>query len=173
MDIQDKIEKQITLKAPVSRVWQAITQATEFGEWFGVKLDGDFAAGQTVTGTFEELDPSAHAAIAQAQKDLGLEPLAIKAPAPHAVFCTVERIEPEAYFSFRWIPYGIDAEIDPGHEPTTLVEFQLTEVPEGTLLAITESGFSQVPAHRRARAFLMNSDGWAQQVQRIKEYVER
>ena len=87
--------------------------------------------------------------------------------------CTVERIEPERYFSFRWIPYGIDAEADPAREPTTLVEFFLKEVPEGTLLTIVESGFDRVPPHRRERAFRMNESGWAAQSENIKRYVER
>jgi uncharacterized protein YndB with AHSA1/START domain len=88
------------------------------------------------------------------------------------VFGTVERIEPEHYFSFRWIPYGIDAEIDPKNEPTTLVEFRLEKAGEGTVLTIIESGFDRVPAHRRERAFRMNQGGWAGQSENIRKYVE-
>ena len=88
------------------------------------------------------------------------------------MFCTVERMDPERYFSFRWIPYGIDAEADPENEPTTLVEFTLKAAPEGTELTIVESGFDRVPAHRRKRAFLMNEGGWAAQAENIKKYVE-
>jgi len=87
-------------------------------------------------------------------------------------FCTVERIEPQRYFSFRWIPYGIDAEADVANEPTTLVEFRLEPVAEGTLLTIVESGFDRVPAHRRERAFRMNEDGWATQAENVRRYVE-
>ena len=89
-----------------------------------------------------------------------------------AVFCTAERIEPEHLFSFRWIPYGIDAEADPRNEPTTLVEFRLEEVPEGTRLTIVESGFERVPAHRRERAFRMNEGGWAAQAENVQKHVE-
>ncbi|HKR81670.1 MAG TPA: SRPBCC family protein [Candidatus Saccharimonadales bacterium] len=169
MDSQDKIEKHVMLHAPVSRVWQVVADAEEFGQWFGVKLDGDFKAGQTVTGTFENLDEEL---IAEYQKSRGMQPSAIKLPSAHTVFCTVERIEPETYFSFRWIPYGIDAAVDPQNEPTTLVEFRLEEAPEGTHLTVTESGFEKVPEQRRERAFLMNSDGWAQQLQNIQKHVE-
>jgi uncharacterized protein YndB with AHSA1/START domain len=88
------------------------------------------------------------------------------------VFCTVERIEPERYFSFRWIPYGIDAEADPANEPTTLVEFRLEAAAEGTLLNIVESGFDAVPLHRRARAFRMDEGGWGAQAKNVKKYVE-
>ncbi len=171
MASHDRIEKRVTLRAPVSRVWQAITEAEEFGRWFGVKLEGPFVAGKTITGSFDEgLD---EAVIADYQKSLGLPPSKVKLPDQNTVFCTVERVEPEHYFSFRWIPYGIDAEVEPQHEPTTLVEFRLEEVAEGTLLTIVESGFGRVPAHRRERAIRMNEGGWAGQAENLKKYVER
>ena len=81
-------------------------------------------------------------------------------------------MEAERYFSFRWVPYGIDAEADPESEPTTLVEFQLEPSPEGTTLTIVESGFDRVPAHRRARAFRMNEGGWAAQAENLRKHVE-
>ena len=97
----------------------------------------------------------------------------MKLPDKSLVFCTVESIEPERYFSFRWIPYGIDADVDPETEPTTLVEFRLANAAQGTLLTIVESGFDQVPARRRERAFRMNEAGWAAQAQAIGNYVEK
>ncbi len=168
MSSSDQIEKQVTLRAPVSRVWRALTDAQQFGRWFGLRLDGQFAVGQPITGTFE-IDANA---IAAYQKSLGLPASKVKTPGPNAVFCTVERIEPESLFSFRWVPYGIDAEADPANEPTTLVEFRLAEVAGGTSLTIVESGFDRVPAHRRERAFRMNQGGWAGQAENIKKYVE-
>jgi uncharacterized protein YndB with AHSA1/START domain len=166
----DRIEKRVTLRAPVSRVWRAIADAQEFGRWFGFTLEGPFVEGQTIKGTFDRtLD---EAAIVEYQKSLGLEPSKVKLPDKSTVFCTVQRIEPERYFSFRWIPYGIDAEADPENELTTLVEFRLEPVPEGTLLTIVESGFDRVPAHRRARAFRMNEGGWAGQAENLRKYVE-
>src|SRR6476469_2843228 len=132
MKSTDRIEKQVTLRAPVSRVWRAIADAQEFGRWFGFTLDGAFAPGKAMKGRFDgTLD---EAAIIEHQKKMGLAPSRVKLPAPDAVFCTIERIEPERYFSFRWIPYGIDAEVDPNAEPTTLVEFRLEEVGGGTQL---------------------------------------
>ena len=167
----NQIQKDVILRAPVSVVWHAITNADEFGRWFGVKLDEPFAPGRTITGTFEgNVDEQS---IIQHQQRLGLEPSGVKMPAANAVFCTVERVEPEHYFSFRWIPYGIDVEADPQQEPTTLVEFRLSPVPEGTRLVIVESGFERVPAHRRERAFRMNEGGWSAQVENIKRHVER
>lgn len=170
IDTHQKIEKQVTLRAPVARVWKAISDPREFGSWFGVELHGEFAPGHTLTGTWHGEIPEE--LIIQAQKNAGLEPSKVKFPGPNAVFCTVERVDPERYFSFRWIPYGIDAEADPEREEKTLVEFQLEPVAGGTRLTITESGFERVPAHRRERAFRMNSGGWAGQAENIRKYVE-
>jgi uncharacterized protein YndB with AHSA1/START domain len=170
MTTTDRIEKRVTLRAPVSRVWRAIADVREFGRWFGFTLEGPFTPGRTVKGTFDgTLD---EAAIVEHQKRMGLKPSRVRLPAGSSVFCTVDRVEPERYFSFRWIPYGIDAEADPENEPTTLVEFILEPAPEGTLLTIVESGFDQVPAHRRARAFRMNEGGWAAQAENLRKHVE-
>jgi uncharacterized protein YndB with AHSA1/START domain len=166
----NSIEKRVTLRAPVSRVWQAIADAREFGRWFGFTLEGAFEPGKRMKGTFDgKLD---EAAIVEHQLNLGVKPSKVKLPAPDTVFCTVERIEPEHYFSFRWIPYGIDADADPDNEPTTLVEFRLEASEGGTLLTVTESGFDRVPAHRRERAFRMNEGGWAAQAENVRKYVE-
>jgi uncharacterized protein YndB with AHSA1/START domain len=170
METNDRIEKQVTLRAPVSRVWRAIADAQEFGSWFGFKLDGGFAPGETIRGTFTGAFDEA--AIVEAQKKMGLRPSKLKLPGENFVFGTVDRIEPERYFSFRWIPYGIDAEADPEREPTTLVEFRLEAVAEGTRLTIVESGFDRVPAHRRERAFRMNEGGWATQAENLRRHVE-
>lgn len=166
----DRIEKSVVLNAPVSRVWRALTDAHEFGQWFGVELEGAFEEGKRINATFTHaLD---EAAIVEYQRKLGLKPSKIKLPEGRLTFCTVERIEPERYFSFRWIPYGIDAEADLEHEPQTLVEFRLEPTAEGTLLTIVESGFDRVPVHRRERAFRMNEGGWAAQAENVKRHVE-
>jgi uncharacterized protein YndB with AHSA1/START domain len=170
MDSSDRIEKQVTLLAPVSRVWQAITDANEFGRWFGINLEGEFVLGKPIVGSFKAAISEDW--ILEHQKKLGLEPSRIRLPAPGFVFCTPERIEPEDYFSFRWIPYGIDAEVDLASEPTTLVEFRFEALPEGTLLTITESGFDRVPVNRRERAFRMNESGWSGQADNIRKYIE-
>jgi uncharacterized protein YndB with AHSA1/START domain len=165
-----QIEKQVLLRAPVARVWQAITDAREFGAWFGVELGGEFEVGRTLTGTWhgeftEEM-------INEAQRRAGLEPSKVKFPGPNAVFCTVERLEPVRYFSFRWTPYGIDAEADPEQEEMTLVEFVLEPVADGARLTIVESGFEHIPAHRRERAFRMNTGGWSAQAENLRKYVD-
>jgi uncharacterized protein YndB with AHSA1/START domain len=169
-DVPDRIEKRILVKAPRGRVWRALADADAFGKWFGVELDGAFVVGKTMRGTFDESLRLDH--VATFERSLGLEPTPTKLPEPNAVFCTVERIEPETAFAFRWIPYGIDATVDPAHEPTTRVEFLLDEAPGGTQITIVESGFRRVPAHRRRRAFLMNDAGWAAQAESIAKHVE-
>jgi uncharacterized protein YndB with AHSA1/START domain len=170
MSTTDKIEKRVTLRAPVARVWKAIADTREFGAWFGVKLEGEFSPGKSMRGTFgERFD---EAGIIEYQKRLGLTPSKVKFPEPNAVFCTVVSMEPERYFAFRWIPYGIDAEADHQKEPTTLVEFRLEKSAEGTELTIVESGFDQVPAHRRERAFRMNEGGWAAQAKNLTKHVD-
>jgi uncharacterized protein YndB with AHSA1/START domain len=144
----DRIEKQILLRAPRSRVWRALTQAEEFGSWFGVKLEGAFAAQTSVTGRITTP---------------GYE---------HVKFeLVVQQLEPESYFSYRWHPYAIDPSADYSKEPTTLVEFRLEEVPGGTRLSLSESGFEHIPLARRAEAFRMNDGGWSQQVQNIERHV--
>ena len=46
----DRIEKTIELKAPVSRVWKALTDHHEFGKWFKVRLEGPFVPGKVSRG---------------------------------------------------------------------------------------------------------------------------
>ncbi|HZS92004.1 MAG TPA: SRPBCC family protein [Chloroflexota bacterium] len=144
----DRIEKTIVLHAPRSRVWRALSQAKEFGAWFGLALEGDFAPGARLTG---RLTTPGH-------EHLTLE-------------ITVERVEPEHLLSYRWHPYAIEPGVDYASEPTTLVEFQLADVADGTQLTVVESGFEGIPLARRAIAFRMNDQGWAEQLTHIARYV--
>jgi uncharacterized protein YndB with AHSA1/START domain len=170
MTSTDRIEKRVFLHAPVARVWRALVDTQEFGSWFGFLLEGPFVEGKTVKGSvIGGLDEAGHLAH---QVRLGLDPSPIRLPEGGTVFCTVGHIEPERYFSFRWIPYGIDAETELVDEPTTLVEFLLEPAADGTMLTIVESGFDSVPAARRLRAFRMNEGGWAGQAKNLRKYVE-
>ena len=144
----DRIEKTVTLRAPRARVWRALTATEEFGAWFGVKLEGAFAEGASIRGKITH----------PGYEHLTMEML-------------VERIEPERYFAYRWHPYAVDASVDYSAEPTTLVEFRLDEVDDGTVLTIVESGFDRVPAVRRDEAFRMNDQGWTEQARNIERYV--
>jgi uncharacterized protein YndB with AHSA1/START domain len=155
----DLIEKQVLLDAPLERVWRAISDAHEFGTWFGARFDGPFAAGTHLTGRIQPtaVDPE----IAEGQE-----------PYEGLTFhITVERIEPMRLVSFRWHPYAVDPEVDYSKDPTTLVVFELEETPDGTLLTIRESGFDEIPLSRRAEAFEMNEEGWEAQVTLIRKYL--
>jgi len=144
----DCIEKQIELKAPVSRVWRAITDYREFGEWFKVKLEGPFVPGQESRGQITHP---------------GYEHVTWKA--------MVKEMKPESLFSFTWHPYAIDPSVDYSDEPQTLIEFKLSPKNGGTLLEISECGFDKIPEHRRAEAFRMDDQGWAGQLKNIERHV--
>ncbi len=144
----DRIEKQVRLDSPRARVWRALTDTKQFGQWFGVDLHGTFVPGAPTRG---KMTPKGY---------------------EHVTFeCIVEKMEPERYFSFRWRPYAIDPNVDYSKEPRTLVAFTLEEVDGGTVLTVVESGFDGIPASRRAKAFEMDSKGWAAQMENIRKYV--
>lgn len=144
----DRIEKTIDIKAPVSRVWKALTDHREFGTWFRVRLDGPFVPGQPSTGNMTYP---------------GYEHVRWNA--------VVQKIEPERHFSFTWHPYALDPAVDYSGEPPTLIEFTLEPIAGGTRLTVVESGFDKLPPHRRDEAFRMNEKGWAAQVQNIANHV--
>ena len=146
----NRIEKSIELKAPISRVWRALTDHREFGEWFLVHLEAPFQPGQLSRGQITYP---------------GLEFVKFKA--------IVQKLEPEHTFSFTWHPYAVDPAVDYSTEPPTLVEFTLTPTPAGTLLRVTESGFESIPEPRRSEAFRMDDAGWAIQLSHIEAYVAK
>jgi uncharacterized protein YndB with AHSA1/START domain len=148
--MSDRIEKQIELQAPVSRVWRALTDYREFGEWFKVKLEGPFVAGKVSRGNIT------HPGYEHLQMEVA-----------------VQKIEPERLFSYTWHPYAIDPKVDYSGETRTLVEFRLEPTDKGTLLTVTESGFDKLPSSRRAEAFRMNDGGWTQQMKNIESHVAR
>ena len=155
----DGIEKKVLLRAPLSRVWRAVSDPSEFGSWFGVKFDGPFVPGQKLRGRV--VPTTVNADIAKSQKSYQGLPFEI----------TVEQMQPEHTFSFRWHPYAIDPNVDYSAEPTTLVVFALKEAEDGIMLTITESGFDQIPLERRAKAFAANDGGWGMMVKLIGEYL--
>jgi uncharacterized protein YndB with AHSA1/START domain len=147
----DRIERKILLKAPRSRVWRALSNAEEFGAWFGVDFKGKaFAAGQPIKGQITYP---------------GYEHLVME------VF--IERIVPERLLSWRWHPAAIDTAVDYSPEPTTLVVFELQDVEGGVELSVVESGFDKIPAVRRAAAFRLNASGWDEQLVNIEKHVAK
>jgi uncharacterized protein YndB with AHSA1/START domain len=155
----DRIEKEVLLRAPLDRVWRAISDAEEFGKWFGVRFDGPFVPGTSVTGVITPTTVDDDVAKAQ-------EPHAGKADAWQIV-----AVEPQRRLAFRWHPYGVEDDVDYSREPTTLVEFTLADTADGVLLRIVESGFDAIPAERRASAFESNSEGWAAQTELVRKYL--
>jgi len=146
--MNDRIEKRIELKASVSRVWRALTDYREFGEWFRVKLDGPFVPGKVSRGHITYP---------------GYEHVKWEA--------VVQKMENEQLFSFTWHPYAVDTKKDYSQEAQTLVEFRLEKASGGTLLLLTESGFDKIPIERRLEAFRKNDGGWAEQMKNIENYV--
>jgi uncharacterized protein YndB with AHSA1/START domain len=155
----DRLEKKILLRAPRARVWRALTSADEFGRWFGVKFDGPFKAGEPIRGVMRPtaVDPE----VGKAQQPYAGRPFDI----------TIDRIEPERLFSFRWHPFAIEPGVDYSAEPTTLIVFTLEDVPGGVMLTVTESGFDRIPLARRASAFTANEKGWGMMIEVIEKYV--
>lgn len=142
------IEKRIELKAPVSRVWRALADHVEFGQWFHAKIDSPFAPGKVARGKITHP---------------GYE---------HVTWeVTVQKMEAEKLFSFTWHPYAVNSGLDYSKETPTLVEFRLSEIQGGTLLVVTESGFDKIPADRRAEAFRMDDQGWTHQMENIRSHV--
>lgn len=149
LQTSDSITKTIAINAPLERVWRAISDHREFGEWFKVTLDQPFVAGQPSTG---------HISFRGNQIAWNADVVAI---------------EPPHRLAFRWRPYAIDPEVDYSAEPKTLVEFTLAKDGAGTGLTVVETGFDAIPAHRRAEAYRMNDQGWGKQVENVRDYVER
>jgi len=150
--MNNTIEKRIELKAPISRVWRALTDYREFGEWFRVKLDGPFVVGQATRGHITYP---------------GYEHVQWEA--------VVQKMDHERLFSFTWPhPKSFrkeDYPVDFSKEPRTLVEFRLEKTSGGTLLVLTESGFDQLPQDRSLEAFRRNEGGWTEQMKNIENYV--
>lgn len=150
--MNERIEKRLELKAPIARVWRALVDYQEFGEWFRVKLDGPFVAGQVSRGRMTY-------------------------PGYEHVpwYAVVQKMEKERLFSFTWPhPESLEKTAKPADyakEPTTLVEFRLEKTATGTLLTVTESGFDKLPAGRREKAFRENEGGWTEQLKNIESHV--
>jgi len=157
----DRIEKKILLRAPRERVWGAISDARQFGTWFGVEFDGEFVAGARLTGkiTPTKVDPE----VAKSQQPYSGKAFEIE----------VDRIEPMRLLSFRWHPFAVEPGLDYSKEPATLVAFELEPATGGTMLTITESGFDRIPLARRAKAFAANDQGWLAQTKLLEKYLAR
>jgi uncharacterized protein YndB with AHSA1/START domain len=156
----DYIEKKVLLHAPRKRIWRALSDSTEFGTWFGVKFDGPFSPGASMHGVIAPT--TVNTEVGNAQKKYKDKPFEI----------TIEEMEPEQRFSFRWHPYAIEPGVDYSAEPTTLVVFLLEEAENGVMLIVRESGFDRIPLERRAKSFAANESGWTMQVKSFAQYID-
>ena len=157
----DRIEKTILLRAPLKRVWRALSDSTEFGNWFGMRFNAPFAPGATMTVVI--VPTTVNQEVAKMQKPYEGISFEIK----------IEQMQPERLFSFRWHPGAVEPGIDYASEPTTLVVFTLEKAPDGVQLTVTESGFDQIPLARRAKAFSANEGGWTLVIKLIEEYLAK
>jgi uncharacterized protein YndB with AHSA1/START domain len=157
--VVDRIEKKVLLRAPRARVWRALTDSTEFGRWFGVKFEAPFRPGAHMRGVI--VGTAIDAEVAKAQRAYADVPFEI----------TIDRIEPERLFSFRWHPYAVERDVDYSTEPTTLIAFELEDGADGVLLTVSESGFDRIPLARRAKAFAANEQGWSIMVTLFERHV--
>ncbi|MEK6553933.1 MAG: SRPBCC family protein [Bdellovibrionota bacterium] len=147
MTNDNSIERQIEIKAPVAKVWKALTDSQQFGQWFKAKCESEFVAGKTTkaknTSKGFEMDMQFH----------------------------IKEIKPQTYFSYAWTPFPMDRTFDYSKEEPTLVEFFLEPSGAGTLVKVKESGFNKITASRRAEAFKMHSGGWEAQLQNIEKFL--
>lgn len=155
----DRIEKKILLRAPLARVWRALSDSKEFGDWFGFRFDGPFVPGAAVTGVVGTTKVDARVAAAQKPHE----------GTPFEIW--IEEVVPNRRLSLRWHPFAVERGVDYSSEPTTLVSFDLEEVNDGVMLTVTESGFDRIPLERRAKAFTANEQGWGMVVTLIEKYV--
>ena len=145
---QDEIKKVVDLAAPVARVWQAIADHKEFGEWFRVQLDNPFELGVTTTGnlTFPGHEDVAWVSL-------------------------TEQMEHERLFAFSWPPSAVDPDTEYDKDAKVLVEFRLEPTESGTRLTITESGFQQFPEAKRLEVLRSNIEGWDIQAKNVASHV--
>jgi uncharacterized protein YndB with AHSA1/START domain len=146
-NVKNSIERQIEIKAPVSKVWEALTNAKLFGQWFGANFQSSFVAGQTTKAR-------------NTSKGFEMDMEFI-----------IKEIKPQSYFAYAWHPFPLDKNFDYSKEEPTLVEFHLEKTAHGTLLKVKESGFNKLTASRRAEAFKMHTGGWEAQLKNIEAFL--
>jgi uncharacterized protein YndB with AHSA1/START domain len=158
---EDRIEKIVVIRAPLERVWKALTDSQEFGRWFGARFEGPFVAGRSVRAV---IAPREHAT----PEELSGHPYLGK-----PMVFQVERLDPPHRFSYRWQPLEVRTDLEVVEGPSTLVEFTLEQTKDGTRLTVLETGFSEIPATHRRSVYDSHEGGWSVQAQRIREHIEQ
>jgi uncharacterized protein YndB with AHSA1/START domain len=142
--IQDTIQREIVLRAPKQRVFEAITDPTKIINWFPDRVEGTLKKGEQSVFDFT---------------DFGKVALHVVASDPHD------------YFAYRWVPSVGASEEDPLKQANTLVEFRLEDVAEGTMLKLTESGFASLPKEVIEKSLSDNNEGWDMMIARLEKYM--
>jgi len=146
---EDRIEREITIAAPVERVWAVLTEPEHVGKWFG---QGPPARIDLRPGGVMHLDHGQY----------GRFPTRI------------EKVDPPHYFAYRWASAYPGQEAT--EDNSTLVEFTLTPDGDGTRLYLVESGFATlvIPEKTRATAsYESHSGGWTDVLAHVREHAER
>jgi len=142
--VQDKLDKEIVLRASQERVYAALTDPEKIVNWFPDAVEGKLEPGERPVFDFGEYGK-------------------------HSIF--VVAADPYSYFAYRWIPGSVHVPVgfvgDVLQEPHTLVEFHLEPIPEGTKLRLVESGFSSLPADVMEQCFKDNTGGWEYMLDRL------
>ncbi len=155
----DRIEKTTLLRAPLDRVWRAISDSSQFGTWFGLRAEGPFVANERVHCTI--VPTSVVPEVGETQKEyegFGFD-------------IWVDEVVPPHRLSFRWVAHSAHDDADPETQPKTRVTFELEERSDGVQLTITESGFDAIPSEFRSKTFTSNGEGWTLQLRSIEQYV--
>lgn len=148
MTIPDRIERIDVLPVSRQRVWDAITKPEQLSQWLSMVMEMDFRVGGAIQFTWENE----------------------RSPYPGVI----EVIEPLHRFAFRWSSYAIGhPELKLAPASSTLVEFTLEEVAEGTRLTVVESGFASLAdAIQAAQSYRDNQEGWHALLSGLRTYLQ-
>jgi len=147
--VQDSIERTFSVPAPVERVWKALSDYREFGKWFRATIGAPFTRNAIVH--CQSTYPG--------HEHLGWD-------------MTIVEIEKNTRLIFTWQAYyGEDADRDGALDPPLTVTFELEKQAGGTLIKLSEIGFSKLPEKYSAIALQMNTSGWDQQIENIVKHL--
>ena len=140
-----EIRRQMVLKAPLEKVWTAIATPEGFEGWFACKVVGDWGINKTVTLLW---------------------------PSGSSNEIRIVALNPQSEFAYQWHP-GVDGRLsDYLEEQLTTVCFRLNPCPDGTEMEMVEGDFANIPDERRLKVIGLNTEGWDEELENIRKYVE-
>jgi uncharacterized protein YndB with AHSA1/START domain len=143
----DRIEREVTISAPIERVWAVLTEPAHVGTWFG-------------NGTPAEVD---------------LRPggVMVLDHGPYGRYLTlIVHVDPPHALSYRWA--SVFPDVLATEDNSTLVEFTLEPTAEGTLLRLSESGFDSLvipPEREESAGYESHSNGWSGVIAKLSDYT--